>query len=60
MFTEDTPLAREEEELILECIPLLVFNEMNDSLNKLITFDELEGVVFQMKKGKPLQLMVFQ
>lgn len=49
---KDTPLARDEEALILEFIPPLVTDEMNESLRKPITLDELEWIVFQMNKGK--------
>lgn len=41
-----------EERAILNCIPPLVSIEMNDSLLHPILLFELEGVVFQMKKGK--------
>lgn len=59
LFTKDTPSPKEEENITLECIPLLVSNEINDSLNKHITLDELEGIVLQMKKGKAPRPDVF-
>ena len=36
----------------MDCIPLLVFAEMNEALLSPIQLLELEKVVFNMKKGK--------
>lgn len=52
LFSEDSVLARAEEDLILACIPSLVTPEMNEALIKPITLPEIELVVFGMKKGK--------
>ncbi|XP_057826868.2 uncharacterized protein LOC131038443 [Cryptomeria japonica] len=52
LFSEDSPLAEDEENMILACIPSLVTNMMNKSLMRLISLSELEEVVFGMRKGK--------
>lgn len=52
LFAEDSPLARDEENIILDYIPAIVTNEINESLIRTISLDELERIVFQMKKGK--------
>ena len=52
LFSKEDLDAREEERVILECIPHLVSMEMNESLLHPIFLSELEKVVFSMKKGK--------
>jgi hypothetical protein len=41
-----------EEQAILDCIPPLVSDEMNEALLSPVQLPELEKVVFNMKKGK--------
>ena len=43
-----------ETRAILDCIPQLVSNSMNRDLLRPIMLEELEKVVFGMKKGKAL------
>lgn len=52
LFSEDSPLANNEENIILSCIPSLITQEMNDYLMRSISLEELEEVVFGMPKGK--------
>lgn len=52
LFTKDEFIVVEEERAILNCIPPLVSDEMNDALVRPILLSELEEVVFHMKKGK--------
>lgn len=52
LFTEDSLPAHEEEISILSCISSMVSLEMNDALIQLTMLQELEDVVFHMKKGK--------
>ena len=52
LFSEEDLDARAKERAILDCIPHLVFVEMNEALLHPIQLYELEKVVFNMKKGK--------
>ena len=52
LFREDSQGGSVEEAQVLSCIPQLVYREANEYLMKDISLDELEGIVFQMKKGK--------
>lgn len=52
LFSKEDIDAREEERAILDCIPHLVSEEMNEALLCPIMLPELEKVVFSMKKGK--------
>ena len=51
----DTPLTRSMinfEIQVLSCITALVSSDMKENLMSAITLEEVEKVVFQMKKGK--------
>lgn len=52
LFKEEERRSVDEEIQVLLCIPSLVSREMNEHLMSDISLDELEGIVFQMKKGK--------
>lgn len=52
LFLDYSPLAEDEENMILACIPSLVTKVMNSSLMNLVSMFELEEVVFGMHKGK--------
>lgn len=52
LFSREDIAARAEEGAILDCIPQMVFAEMNGVLLCPILLPELEKVVFNMKKGK--------
>lgn len=52
LFTKENQMAGAEEDLVLDCIPQVVSREMNNFLLKPISLDEVESIVFQMKKGK--------
>lgn len=52
LFSEDSCGDSVEEAQVLSCIPQLVSREVNEYLMKDISLDELEGIVFHMKKGK--------
>lgn len=52
LFSKEGLVARDEERAILGCIPHLVSREMNEALLWPIFLSEVEGVVFNMKKGK--------
>jgi hypothetical protein len=52
LFTKNAPLSLDEENLVLGCISYLVLEEMNRSLLMIISLEDLENIVFQMKKGK--------
>lgn len=54
LFTEGSPLAEAKENLVLTCIPSVVSNEINEMLARAISLEEVEDIVFQMKKGKAL------
>ena len=52
LFREEQLGVSVEEAQVLSCIPSLVSLEMKEHLMHGITLEELEGTVFQMKKGK--------
>ena len=52
LFTEHSQGGSPEEVQVLSCIPALVTEDMNQQLMRDISIEELEGVVFNMKKGK--------
>ena len=52
LFREDSQGGSPEEAHVLSCIPTLVTEDMNQQLMRDISIEELEGVVFNMKKGK--------
>ena len=52
LFREDAQGGFPEEAQVLSCIPSLVTEDMNQQLMREISLEELEGVVFSMKKGK--------
>ena len=52
LFSKEDLDAREEERVILDCIPHLVSAKMNVALLRPILLPKLEKVVFIMKKGK--------
>jgi hypothetical protein len=52
LFSKEKPSALVETRSILDCIPKLVSNNINSNLLKPIVLEELEKVVFGMKKGK--------
>lgn len=54
LFSKEEPGALVENTSILDCIPKLVSNNMNRNMLKPIVLEELEKVVFGMKKGKAL------
>ncbi|XP_059068347.1 uncharacterized protein LOC131858890 [Cryptomeria japonica] len=52
LFREDSQGGSPEEAQVLSCIPSLVTEDMNQQLMRDISLEELEGVVFSMKRGK--------
>ncbi|XP_059067662.1 uncharacterized protein LOC131858440 [Cryptomeria japonica] len=52
LFSGDSPLVVDDENMILSCIPSLITNVMNASLMRPISLSKLEEVVFGMHKGK--------
>ena len=56
LFREDSQGGSPEEAQVLSCIPSLVTQDLNQQLMRDIPLEELEGVVFNMKKGKELGL----
>jgi len=52
LFSEDSPPADNEKNIIFSCIPSLITQDMNDYLMRPISLEELEEVVFGMPKGK--------
>lgn len=54
LFSNSNSQGVEEETIIMNCIHPLVFEEMNNQLMSPISMEEVEKVVFQMKKGKSL------
>lgn len=52
LFIEDFVTTREEERLSLDNIHPLISNEMNEDLIWPISLEEVEAVVFGMKKDK--------
>ena len=52
LFSKEEPCSLVETRAILECIPQLVSDSMNRDLLRPIMLEELEKVVFGMKKGK--------
>ena len=52
LFSKEEPISLVETRAILNCIPHLVSSSMNRDLLKPIMLEELEMVVFSMKKGK--------
>ena len=52
LFREDSQRDFDAEAQVLSCIPSLVSLEMKQHLMSPITMEELEKIVFQMKKGK--------
>ena len=52
LFSKEEPISLGETRAILNCIPHLVSSSMNRDLLKPIMLEELEKVVFSMKKGK--------
>ena len=59
LFSKEEPCSLVETRAILECIPQLVSDSMNRDLLRPIMLEELEKVVFGMKKVKPQALMAF-
>ena len=57
LFTEHSQGGSPEEVQVLSYIPILVTEDMNQQLMRDISMEELEGVVFNMKKGKAPDLM---
>ncbi|XP_059076915.1 uncharacterized protein LOC131876138 [Cryptomeria japonica] len=54
LFKEESQGETEEENLVLACIHSLVSREMNEQLLGPILMEELERIVFHMRKGKAL------
>ena len=52
LFSKEEPGSLVETRAILDCIPQLVSDSMNRDLLRPIVLEELEKVVFGMKKGK--------
>lgn len=52
LFREDSQGDSAAEAQVLSCIPSLVSMEMKEHLMSAISLEELEKIVFQMKKGK--------
>lgn len=52
LFGEDSQGESMEENQVLNCIPSLVTREMNEQLMGPISLEELEMIVFHMRKGK--------
>lgn len=52
LFSEDSQGELVEENQVLICIPPLVTREMNEQLMGPILLEELERIVFHMRKGK--------
>lgn len=51
-FREDSQGATPKEAQFLSCIPSLMTKDMNQHLMRDILLEELEGVIFNMKRGK--------
>ena len=54
LFTRDALPTEAEEQAILDYIPLLVSTKMNEALLSPIKLLELDKVVFNLKKERPL------